>query len=40
MLEKAFLEATKPTASARKTIADMIGMTPRSVQVWFQNRYV
>lgn len=40
VLEKAFLEATKPTASARKTIADMIGMTPRSVQVWFQNRYV
>lgn len=38
VLEKAFLEATKPTASARKTIAEMIGMTPRSVQVWFQNR--
>ncbi|KAJ9115916.1 hypothetical protein QFC22_005059 [Naganishia vaughanmartiniae] len=38
ILEDAFEENQKPTADARKLIAEKIGMTPRSVQVWFQNR--
>lgn len=38
VLERAFDENSKPSAVARKMIADQIGMTPRSVQVWFQNR--
>ncbi|KAJ9107683.1 hypothetical protein QFC21_001143 [Naganishia friedmannii] len=38
ILEDTFEETPKPTADARKLIAEKIGMTPRSVQVWFQNR--
>ncbi|GHJ90229.1 hypothetical protein NliqN6_6631 [Naganishia liquefaciens] len=38
VLEKAFDDGAKPTASTRREIAEKIGMTPRSVQVWFQNR--
>ncbi len=29
-----------PTAAVRDRIADEINMTERSVQIWFQNRYV
>ncbi|KAJ9108573.1 hypothetical protein QFC19_002289 [Naganishia cerealis] len=38
VLEHAFEETPKPTVNARKLIAEKIDMTPRSVQVWFQNR--
>lgn len=38
VLEKSFDENCKPSAVTRKLLADQIGMTPRSVQVWFQNR--
>lgn len=38
VLESSFAENPKPSAMTRKLIAEQIGMTPRSVQVWFQNR--
>jgi hypothetical protein len=38
VLEKVFLENCKPPAGLRRQIASKLGMTPRSVQVWFQNR--
>lgn len=38
ILEEAFQENNKPTASERRALAASIGMTPRAVQVWFQNR--
>ncbi len=40
VLERAFDENNKPSAMARKQMAELVGMTPRSVQVWFQNRLV
>lgn len=38
VLEEAYQENNKPSASARKQIAARLGMTARAVQVWFQNR--
>lgn len=38
MLEKVFQENCKPPAGLRRQLAARLGMTPRSVQVWFQNR--
>lgn len=38
VLENAFQENNKPNAGARRTLAVKLGMTPRAVQVWFQNR--
>lgn len=38
VLEKSFEDNAKPSASTRKTLADQLDMTPRGVQVWFQNR--
>lgn len=38
VLEKTFETNVKPDASLRKTLAVQLEMTPRSVQVWFQNR--
>lgn len=38
VLETAFQENNKPNAGARRTLAAKLGMTPRAVQVWFQNR--
>lgn len=38
VLEEAYQENNKPSASARKQIATRLGMTARAVQVWFQNR--
>ncbi|KAI5173130.1 hypothetical protein NEFER03_2099 [Nematocida sp. LUAm3] len=38
LLEQTFQTNIKPDASLRKALADKLGMTPRSVQVWFQNK--
>ncbi|CAO3599240.1 unnamed protein product [Absidia cylindrospora] len=38
ILEKSFLENTKPNASVRRYLAQELEMTPRGVQIWFQNR--
>lgn len=40
ILEVEFNKNPTPTASVRDRIADEINMTERSVQIWFQNRYV
>ncbi|KAF9939247.1 hypothetical protein BGZ67_009737 [Mortierella alpina] len=37
-LEKAFCENPKPNASTRRHLAQSLSMTPRGIQVWFQNR--
>jgi hypothetical protein len=39
-LEIEFNKNPTPTAVVRERIADEINMTERSVQIWFQNRYV
>ncbi|KAI8380811.1 hypothetical protein BD560DRAFT_365393 [Blakeslea trispora] len=38
VLEKTFLENPKPNAIVRRWLAQKLSMTPRGVQVWFQNR--
>lgn len=38
VLEKTFLENPKPNAAIRRWLAQKLVMTPRGVQVWFQNR--
>ena len=38
VLEKTFHENPKPNAHKRRSLAQKLGMTPRGVQVWFQNR--
>lgn len=40
ILEMEFNKNPTPTAGVRERIADEINMTERSVQIWFQNRYV
>lgn len=40
LLEVEFNKNPTPTASVREKIAVEINMTERSVQIWFQNRYV
>lgn len=39
-LEVEFNKNATPTAATRERIAQEINMTERSVQIWFQNRYV
>lgn len=39
-LEVEFNKNPTPTAATRERIAQDISMTERSVQIWFQNRYV
>lgn len=39
-LEMEFNKNPTPTANVRERIAEEINMTERSVQIWFQNRYV
>ncbi|KAM0677503.1 hypothetical protein BDAP_002004 [Binucleata daphniae] len=38
ILEKTFETNVRPDAALRKVLGEQLGMTPRSVQVWFQNR--
>jgi len=38
VLEASFMENSKPNATVRRSLAQRLGMTPRAVQVWFQNR--
>lgn len=38
ILEKTFETNIKPDAILRNQLSEQLGMTPRSVQVWFQNR--
>lgn len=38
VLESSFHENSKPNGTMRRWLAVKLGMTPRSVQVWFQNR--
>ena len=38
VLERTFLENPKPNAAIRRWLAQKLVMTPRGVQVWFQNR--
>ena len=40
MLEMEFNKNPTPSASVRERIAQEINMTERSVQIWFQNRFV
>ena len=37
VLEKAFKENNKPKTTVRRAIAKQLEMSPRTVQVWFQN---
>jgi hypothetical protein len=38
VLEKSFSENPKPNAAVRRILAQKLDMTPRGVQIWFQNR--
>lgn len=38
VLERTFETCPRPDSLMRKKLGDQLGMTPRSVQVWFQNR--
>lgn len=38
ILEKTFESNKKPDSTLRNQLSEQLGMTPRSVQVWFQNR--
>ncbi|KAI9474860.1 homeobox domain-containing protein, partial [Zychaea mexicana] len=38
VLEAEFEENPKPSASKRQILAEKLSMTPRGVQIWFQNR--
>ncbi|KAG2224757.1 hypothetical protein INT45_005281 [Circinella minor] len=38
ILEAAFEENPKPSAAKRQALAEELEMTPRGVQIWFQNR--
>lgn len=38
ILEQTFEANVRPDANMRRKLGEQLGMTPRSVQVWFQNR--
>ena len=38
MLRKIFQKTPFPSSESRKRLAKELGMTPRSVQIWFQNQ--
>ncbi|PIA19539.1 homeobox, partial [Coemansia reversa NRRL 1564] len=37
-LMEVFEKTTKPDADMRKALGKRLSMTPRTVQIWFQNR--
>ncbi|ORX99382.1 homeobox, partial [Basidiobolus meristosporus CBS 931.73] len=37
-LMQIFEQTTKPRTELRRTLAKELGMNPRAVQIWFQNR--
>ncbi|KAI8364991.1 homeobox domain-containing protein, partial [Choanephora cucurbitarum] len=37
-LEKAFTTNPKPNGKFRQALAENLSMSPRNIQVWFQNR--
>lgn len=38
ILRQAFVQNPFPTSETRRRLAEELGMTPRSVQIWFQNQ--
>ena len=38
VLERSFTDNSRPTSEQRKQLAVLLDMTPRGVQIWFQNR--
>ncbi|KCZ73901.1 hypothetical protein H311_05138, partial [Anncaliia algerae PRA109] len=38
VLENTFASNVRPDARMRRILAEQLSMTPRSIQVWFQNR--
>jgi len=38
ILEEAFLKNPTPNGQTRDILAERVDMSPRSVQIWFQNR--
>ncbi|RKO90542.1 homeobox domain-containing protein, partial [Blyttiomyces helicus] len=38
VLQESFEQNSMPTNDERKTLAEQIGMDPRTIQIWFQNR--
>ncbi|KAI9097334.1 homeobox domain-containing protein, partial [Phlyctochytrium arcticum] len=38
ILQQAFMADPMPSAAVRASVAERLGMTSRSVQVWFQNK--
>ncbi|KAI8882116.1 homeobox, partial [Backusella circina FSU 941] len=38
VLEQAFIDNPKPSGRIRQGLAQKLSMSPRGVQVWFQNR--
>ncbi|KAI8870562.1 Homeodomain-like protein, partial [Ramicandelaber brevisporus] len=38
VLNEAFAREQHPTSQVREKLAEQLGMDPRSVQIWFQNR--
>lgn len=38
LLESTFQTNPKPSSELRRSLAERLGMTPRGVQIWFQNR--
>lgn len=38
ILESFFARSTRPNSEQRRELAALLGMTPRGVQIWFQNR--
>ncbi|KAI8069460.1 homeobox domain-containing protein, partial [Gongronella butleri] len=38
VLETEYGMDTKPNATKRHLLAEKLGMTPRAIQIWFQNK--
>ncbi|ORX51875.1 homeobox, partial [Hesseltinella vesiculosa] len=37
-LEAVYICDTKPNATKRHVLAQQLGMSPRTIQIWFQNK--